>query len=282
MTFEEMKDLKDGDKVDALDRKNLWGQARVYDVSREGLSVHFDGFKKSYDEKFTWRDFGRLAKKGSVVRGPVMHQKPVHEVATPSPTAKKAKVATTKGSKEATSKASAKAGNNGAGKKKAEATKAKSDRVKSSPPPSDKKVANESKKKAEAASERKSTKEKVDKAAGGKKSDPAPVKRPNPALLPGEPPRKRGRPSNAELAAREEKRKREAQEARGRPSREAQEPAPEKEAPRPNPLLGFFLPAMKAPRGPGAISPAFPPLVSRRRLGGCVCLCARMFPFPHP
>ena len=56
LTPEEMRKLAKGDAVDAIDKMSLWGKAHVCDVTKEGVMIHFDGFKKTYDELMTWKD----------------------------------------------------------------------------------------------------------------------------------------------------------------------------------------------------------------------------------
>lgn len=67
LTPEEMRKLAKGDAVDAIDKMSLWGKAHVCDVTKEGVMIHFDGFKKTYDELMTWNENFRLCARGTMV-----------------------------------------------------------------------------------------------------------------------------------------------------------------------------------------------------------------------
>jgi len=74
LTEKQMRKLKKGDAVDAIDKGGLWGKAHVCDVQKDGLMIHFDGFKKTYDELMIWKEHMRICPSGSIVVGSVRHQ----------------------------------------------------------------------------------------------------------------------------------------------------------------------------------------------------------------
>ena len=67
-SLKHMKSLQAGDKVDCLDSEQRWGKVVVKDVMEDGIIIHWEGFKKSLDEKVSFNEHIRCAKAGIHVK----------------------------------------------------------------------------------------------------------------------------------------------------------------------------------------------------------------------
>lgn len=63
-SLQHMEALVVGDKVDCMDCENRWGRAVVQQVYEDGVLIHWEGFKKSLDEKILFVEHLRCTKPG--------------------------------------------------------------------------------------------------------------------------------------------------------------------------------------------------------------------------
>jgi len=63
-----MKSLSVGDKVDCLDCENRWGKGVVQEMFDDGVTIHWEGFKKVFDEKILFVEHLRCTKPGVHVK----------------------------------------------------------------------------------------------------------------------------------------------------------------------------------------------------------------------
>ena len=71
-----MEALCVGEKVDCLDSENRWGKGVVQQVFEDGVLIHWEGFKKSLDEKILFVEHLRCTKPGLHVFTPAEKPKP--------------------------------------------------------------------------------------------------------------------------------------------------------------------------------------------------------------
>jgi len=63
-----MQSLSVGDKLDCLDCENRWGKGVVHEVLEDGVTIHWEGFKKVFDEKVLFVEHLRCTKPGVHVK----------------------------------------------------------------------------------------------------------------------------------------------------------------------------------------------------------------------
>lgn len=65
---EHMRRLKVAERIDCLDNENRWGKGIVVEVMEDGIIIHWEGFKKTLDEKITFNEHFRCTKAGVHVK----------------------------------------------------------------------------------------------------------------------------------------------------------------------------------------------------------------------